>query len=231
MLYLCYLACLPVFPCSRGEFGCMFNRVITVSVVGHLTNVSQSAYSEASDESRFYYFPSSLRTKFNPCFFSSERNSKSITFSATGRVLADIIHDSDLPQTHIARAGIIVLYDKKVEDLFESSEWRELAQREPPLPELDNTFLDALKGYASVSKLHCIDYFQVSLYLSQCCRIQRPINLDILREPTHIGQLMCHTTTLSTHKRSGSIWLFCGCASLALFLTCWWIISNVHVQA
>lgn len=72
-------------------------------------------------------------------------------FSITKRVLADVIRDSNLPQAHIARAGIIVLYDSKVKDLFEDSEWEELVNREPPLPQLEEVFENALKGYASVS--------------------------------------------------------------------------------
>lgn len=81
-------------------------------------------------------------------------SSTSVVFSSTKRVLADIIHDSSLPRNHIARTGVIVLYDSKVRTLFEPSELQELIKREPPLPKLDEVFLTALKGYGSVSKLH-----------------------------------------------------------------------------
>lgn len=73
-------------------------------------------------------------------------------FSITKRVLADVVRDSNLPQAHLARAGIIVLYDKKIKGLFKESEWEELVNREPPLPQLEEVFETALKGYASVSK-------------------------------------------------------------------------------
>lgn len=85
---------------------------------------------------------------------SSERGSTPVVFSTTKRVLADVIRDSNLPQTHLARAGIIVLYDQKVKGLFKDSEWLELVKREPPLPQLDEVFLNALNGYASVSIPH-----------------------------------------------------------------------------
>lgn len=94
--------------------------------------------------------------------FSSERGSTPVVFSSTKRVLADVIRDSNLPQTHLARAGIIVLYDQKVKGLFKDSEWLELVEREPPLPQLDEVFLNALNGYASVNIPHpvyppCLD--------------------------------------------------------------------------
>lgn len=74
----------------------------------------------------------------------------------SGKTVEDILHgaytyDKNEPDTACIRNWILDVSDRNIQDLFTSEDWRAICAEIPPLPTLDDKFLEALQRFDGIT--------------------------------------------------------------------------------